>query len=95
MVNKGLNQKKKIFKKKTHFHVSLPSRLKNCHGSERSRSHGNVWQLVCRAMWMDGEEVGTSGIYPSENKGCTNLPLISITQSTGKRVRDMKKKKIT
>lgn len=32
-------------------------------------------------MWMYGEEVGTGGIYPTENKGCTNIALITINLS--------------
>lgn len=61
----------------TYSHIWHPSGLEYGHSSKTARAHGHVWKFIGRTVGMDGEEMGTGGVYAAQDKSSTNLPLVS------------------
>lgn len=58
-------------------HVLLPRCLEDGHGGERSRSHGDVWELVGGSVCVNSEEVSACRVASSDNEVCADVSLIS------------------
>jgi hypothetical protein len=58
-------------------HVGLPLGLEHAHGSQTTRTHRHVWELVCRTVRVDCEEVCSGGIASCHDKICANVTLVA------------------
>lgn len=55
----------------------LPLSLKHRHGRQRSAAHGDVRELVCTSMGVDGKETNSRGVNSSDNEIRADVSLIS------------------
>jgi hypothetical protein len=51
--------------------------LENCHGSQRTTSHRNVWQSIGTAVRVDGVEARPGDIDTAENKSGADVALVA------------------
>jgi len=58
-------------------HVGLPLGLEHAHGSQASGTHRHVWELVCRTVRVDCEEMCTGGVASCHYKICANVALVA------------------
>lgn len=61
-------------------HVLLKARLKDCHGSQTTTSHGDIWKLIGRPVSSDSEQVRTGRINTTKDEMSTNVALVSGCQ---------------
>ena len=64
------------FRPITDFHIRSETIFKGCHGSEGSRSHGDVGEFVSRAMSMYSVEVWSHDVDPTQDEVGTNVALV-------------------
>jgi hypothetical protein len=57
-------------------HVLLEARLKDSHGGQTTRSHGNIRKFVGGTVGSNSEKMRTGRIDTTENEMGTNMSLI-------------------
>jgi len=57
--------------------VLLEAGLEHSHGSQTTRSHGDIRELVGRTVGSNSEQVRTGGVDTTENEMSTNVTLVS------------------
>jgi hypothetical protein len=58
-------------------HVSLPLGLEDRHGSQRTRTHGDVGQLIGGAMGVNGEKMTAGGVNAGNDQVCADVALVA------------------